>query len=156
MIHLIFKDFLDNKKAKQDADARLTSVQIKNELKLKYVLPEIDIPIEYQLNHPKEVNECCMEEGATVPDIAKKKFELLDRLRKMGGVAMLINLTICIYFIVRNENDELSQFGVLGALFSKTVWTGLFLFVCGFILIAIINKIILNQFDMKMKKTRNR
>ena len=156
MIHLIFKDFLDNKKAKQDADARLTSVQIKNELKLKYVLPEIDIPIEYQLNHPKEVNECCIEEGVTVPDIAKKKSELLDRLKKWGGVAMLVNLIILIYFLVRNDESELSQLGALGALFSKTVWIGLFLFVCGAIMIAIINKLILMQFDMEMKKTTSR
>ncbi|MFN5372297.1 MAG: hypothetical protein ACK5B6_12620 [Bacteroidia bacterium] len=155
MIHLLFKDFLNNLKAKQDAAAQLTSDQIKHELKVKYIIPEIDIPIEYQLNCSKEVHECCIEEGVTVPVIAQKKFELLERMKKMGGGAMLVNFIICIYIAFSNADDELSQFGVFGALFSKALWIGLFSFVCGVFLIVIINKIILVQFDMDMKKTQN-
>jgi uncharacterized integral membrane protein len=156
MIHLIFKDFLDNKKAKEEADARRASVQIKKELKLKYVVPEIEIPIKYQLNHPKEVIECCMEEGVTVPDIAKKKSKLLVRLGIWAFVAMLVNFIIILYFVEINIDDDLRQFGYFGALFSKSLWITLFLFFCGAIMIAIINNLIIMQFDMEMKKTTSR
>ena len=155
MLGLLFKDFLYNLKAKQDAAAQLTSDQIKIELKVKYILPEIDIPIEYQLNYAKEVYDCCIEEGITVPAIAQKKFELLERMKKMGVGAMLLNFIVFVYLALSNADDGLSHFGVFGALFSKGFWIGLFSAVCGFFLIVLINKIILFQFDMDIKKTQN-
>lgn len=75
------------------------------EIELLYLKPGIPVPKNVQLSHPKEVCEAYELMDVSPPELAKKKFRLLERIELLGGLAFIFLLFGIIFTLVKKWDD---------------------------------------------------
>lgn len=115
---------IEEKKQRQNLEDAKIQAANKREIKLYYIIPGVEIPVEEQLRKAKLVLECCREESVIPPSIAAQKAFYLSEQRKnfsrffwglfivLLGIGYLllsqsswgfwdgIKISLCIFFIM--------------------------------------------------------
>lgn len=92
IIHMLLKPLIK----KHNKEAMEAELKIMKEISQRYIIPQVPIPIAYQMKHPIQVKKCCMEHKIPVPEIARRKANF--ELRK--GLSFFFMLLACTYFFI--------------------------------------------------------
>jgi hypothetical protein len=151
MLNYFLKDYRERREAEQ----ALADRQLKNEIRLKYVIPQMTIPIDLQLAYSKLIVECCLEEGEPVPEVAQRKSNLLKKISNFSGILYLSFFATVIYYLLASSHNYNQKSGPFEMIFSLTTFYILLSAVLFILLLAGINALIINQFDNKIKFESN-
>ena len=147
MVYLLFKDQLEKLKSDKEAMRAAHSAKVKWEIKMKYIIPEVEVPIALQLNYYKEVVEICSEERVAVPHFARKKTEFLKRLNKRTNWVFFAGFVIFLASVFLDAFD-----GSRSIHFSARPLIGIFSFFILMIIMMLFNDLLVLQCEADEKR----